>query len=114
VPDVVDVVAAAEVVVVVEWPLLVVVAAEVLVVEDEPDGDGLLEHAASTRAHAGTSRRRADRVRDTLRMAEVYDGPLPKWGLRLRGAAETRRRRQERKGADPMTEARSIERRWGQ
>jgi hypothetical protein len=46
----------------------------------------------------------------------VYDGNELKWGFCKELCADGVRvsRRQTRKGADPITEARSIERRWGQ
>ena len=50
---------------------LEVVATDVVVVVGEFEEDGLLEQAASARAHAGSIRRRIDHVRSALGIAGV-------------------------------------------
>jgi hypothetical protein len=84
----------------------------VVVVDEEFDDDGLLEQAASARAHTGRIRRRIDQVRSALGIEEAYDGSMLKWVFQLLfGAAECQR---TRAGTVPITDARSIERRCGQ
>ena len=87
---------------------LAVVDGDVAVVEELEVGE-LLEQAASARAHAGRISRRIDHVRNALGIAGVYDRALLKWGFPSENAG-----RQERVGTVPITDARSMERRWGQ
>ena len=95
------------------WDVLDVVLGDELEVVDvvvvEFEEDGLLEQAASASAQAGRISRRIDHVRKALGIARVYDGPVSTWGFPLRSPC-----RQERVGTVPITDARSMERRWGQ
>src|SRR5271163_2787054 len=83
VPDVwavLDVVLADELEVV-ECAVVVVTEEEVVVVDEEFDDDGLLEHAARARAHAGRRSSRTDRVRSARGIGGVYDEPVVKGGF---------------------------------
>jgi hypothetical protein len=106
VPDVVDELE------VVEGAAVVVVTADVVVVDEELEDGGLLEQAASTRAHAGTISSRIHQVRNALGMGAAYGDPVVTWGFHLNVAPPACHR--TRAGTVPMTDARSMERRWGQ
>jgi hypothetical protein len=77
--DVLDVVPAGELVEV--DPDVDVVVGAVVVVVDDVEGDGLLEHAASARAQAGRAKRQADQGRRVLIILRAYGGSIPTWGL---------------------------------
>ena len=94
-----------------ELDVVEVEATDEVVVVGAFEDDGLLEHAASARAQAGRINRRIDHVRNALGIAGVYDRAVRKWGFPRTYAAI---RRQERVGTVPITDARSMERRWGQ
>jgi hypothetical protein len=108
--DVLDVVLAGRVVGVVDRA--VVVVADVVEVVDEPESDGLLEQAASARAQAGRiSNTRTDQGGRVLGIDAAYDGVCATRGFFQDRCVELRMARQERAGAVPITEARSMERR---
>jgi hypothetical protein len=107
------------------WVVLDVVLAEALVdvvlgevvevVEDELEV-GLLEQAASAKAQAGRSNRLIDRFRKaegTLQLTTTATGNGGSARSVVRPEGDDARI-QTRAGAVPITEARSIERRWGQ
>ena len=84
------------------------------VVEDEPEVE-LLEQAAKARAQAGTSNRLMERFRRAVGMVQFTTTASRNGGsARTLCGRSVRCPDQTRTGADPMTEARSMERRWGQ
>jgi hypothetical protein len=105
--DVLEVVVGTEVEVVDRAAGEVVVRVTVVVVEELVE-DGLLEQAASAKAQAGRIDRRIDHVRSALGMAGVYDR------ARRNGGSPRDPGDQARVGTVPITDARSMERRWGQ
>jgi hypothetical protein len=96
--------------------LVDVVPADVVdVVEDELEV-GLLEQAASAKAQAGRSNRLIERFRKAVGTLQLTTAASGNGGC-ARSVVQPEgddARTQTRVGAVPITEARSMERRWGQ
>ena len=109
VSDVLDVVPEAALVDVVDRAVVVEVVADELEV-------GLFEQAAKAKAQTGRIKRLIDRLRGAVGMAQCTAAADPHGGC-ARSVVPPEcplLRFQARPGAVPITEARSIERRWGQ